>query len=203
MKVGIFANDQQQEELLTKSRSEDTELKFVNTEGELLEQHSLDAIFIFNELSSYNNFVRLSIPVFINSVDKTLKTLDLPDNFHRLNGWNEFIKREVWEIASNDFKSIDSILGSIGWKYQKVEDVEGFISARVISLIVNEAYLAFEEGVSSKENIDTAMRLGTNYPYGPFEWGKRIGIKKIYDLLNTLSQTDVSYVPSQKLLSEI
>ena len=73
----------------------------------------------------------------------------------------------------------------------------------MISLIVNEAYLAFEEGVSSREDIDIAMKLGTNYPYGPFEWGKRIGLKEIYDLLNTLSQTDVSYVPSRKLFSEI
>ena len=48
-------------------------------------------------------------------------------------------------------------------------DIPGFISARVVSMIINEAYFALEEEVSSKEEIDTAMKLGTNYPYGPFD----------------------------------
>ena len=55
----------------------------------------------------------------------------------------------------------------------------GFITARVIAMIINEAFFALQENVSSKEEIDTAMRLGTNYPYGPFEWTKLIGIDKI------------------------
>jgi 3-hydroxybutyryl-CoA dehydrogenase len=83
-----------------------------------------------------------------------------------------------------------------------VPDVKGFISARVVSMIINEAYFALEEKVSTKREIDTAMKLGTNYPYGPFEWGDLIGVKNIYELLNELSKTDSRYTPAALLKKE-
>ena len=69
-------------------------------------------------------------------------------------------------------------------------------------MIVNEAYFALEQQVSSKEEIDIAMKTGTNYPYGPFEWGKLIGIKNIYALLMELSRLDKRYQPSDPLKQE-
>src|ERR1700710_2457559 len=48
---------------------------------------------------------------------------------------------------------------------------------RVVAMIINEAYYALDAGVSSKESIDLAMKLGTGYPYGPFEWADRIGLR--------------------------
>jgi 3-hydroxybutyryl-CoA dehydrogenase len=47
------------------------------------------------------------------------------------------------------------------------------------------------------------MKLGTNYPLGPFEWCNKIGLPRIYLLLNTLSQTDNRYTPSEKLSEEL
>jgi 3-hydroxybutyryl-CoA dehydrogenase len=67
------------------------------------------------------------------------------------------------------------------------------LSARVIAMIINEAYFALGEGVSSKQEIDIAMKLGTNYPYGPFEWSERIGLKNIYKLLQKLNSTSSRY----------
>jgi 3-hydroxybutyryl-CoA dehydrogenase len=49
------------------------------------------------------------------------------------------------------------------------------------------------------EEIDTAMKLGTNYPYGPFEWGQRIGLTRIVSLLNVLSMTNARYKPANSL----
>ena len=46
------------------------------------------------------------------------------------------------------------------------------------------------------------MKLGTNYPYGPFEWSKKIGLKKIYDLLTLLAKTNARYEPSPLLKKE-
>ena len=66
-------------------------------------------------------------------------------------------------------------------------DDYGFIAARIIAMIINEAYYALQENVSTKQQIDIAMKLGTNYPYGPFEWSEKIGIEKIYLLLKKLS----------------
>ena len=83
-----------------------------------------------------------------------------------------------------------------------VPDKPGFITARVIAAIINEAYFAWEEKVSTKEEIDIAMKLGTNYPYGPFEWCNKIGIKNIYQLLNELSSTNARYKPAALLEKE-
>ncbi|NKQ99539.1 3-hydroxyacyl-CoA dehydrogenase, partial len=47
--------------------------------------------------------------------------------------------------------------------------------------------------VSSKKEIDTAMKLGTNYPMGPFEWAEKIGLRRIYHLLKTLEKEDKRY----------
>jgi 3-hydroxybutyryl-CoA dehydrogenase len=57
---------------------------------------------------------------------------------------------------------------------------------RIISLIINEAYLVLQEGTSDRKDIDTAMKLGTNYPYGPIEWSERIGIDLIYHILKSM-----------------
>jgi 3-hydroxybutyryl-CoA dehydrogenase len=67
-------------------------------------------------------------------------------------------------------------------------DVPGFISARVISKIINEAWISVDEGVSTPGEIDIAMRLGTNYPFGPLEWAEKIGVGKVRSLLERLEQ---------------
>lgn len=88
----------------------------------------------------------------------------------------------------------------LGRDYRLVPDVPGMISARVLSTIINEAYFTWEADVSTKEEIDTAMRLGTNYPLGPFEWSRRIGLGQIAGLLGSLGSTNPAYVPSEALL---
>jgi 3-hydroxybutyryl-CoA dehydrogenase len=50
-------------------------------------------------------------------------------------------------------------------------------------MIINEAYFAIQENIASRSDIDLAMKLGTNYPFGPFEWCEKIGIKNVYELL--------------------
>jgi 3-hydroxybutyryl-CoA dehydrogenase len=63
---------------------------------------------------------------------------------------------------------------------------EELIEARVLATIVNEAASAVAEGVAAPEAIDTAMRLGTNYPSGPLEWGERIGLDHVIHTLDAL-----------------
>jgi 3-hydroxybutyryl-CoA dehydrogenase len=60
------------------------------------------------------------------------------------------------------------------------------IAARVLATIVNEAASAVAEGVATPDAIDTAMRLGTNYPSGPLEWGERIGLGHVLHTLDAL-----------------
>ncbi len=60
-------------------------------------------------------------------------------------------------------------------------------------MIINEAFYALGDDVSTKEEIDVAMKLGTNYPFGPFEWGEKIGLQNIIELLKKLSENDKRY----------
>src|SRR5215210_434382 len=62
------------------------------------------------------------------------------------------------------------------------------VALRVISCIVNEAFLTLQEGVATAEDIDRAMKLGANYPKGPFEWAEEIGAGRILDTLDSLRE---------------
>ena len=94
------------------------------------------------------------------------------------------------------------VLNQLQWQFVWVGDDYGFIAARIISMIINEAYFALEENVSTKEQIDVAMKLGTNYPYGPFEWSKKIGLINILNLLQKLAQGDPRYTVCALLVHE-
>jgi len=67
-----------------------------------------------------------------------------------------------------------------------VEDRVGMVTPRVICMIINEAYYTTMEGTATKEDIDLAMKLGTNYPFGPFEWALNIGVENVFELLEAL-----------------
>lgn len=58
---------------------------------------------------------------------------------------------------------------------------------RTIAMIINEAYFALGEKLATAEDIDLAMKNGVNYPLGPIEWGEKIGLHNIAQLLEELS----------------
>ena len=67
--------------------------------------------------------------------------------------------------------------------------LEKYIFSRVLAGIINEAMWAVTENVATVQDIDTAMKLGTNYPMGPFEWSDKISSEKVQDLLVALNET--------------
>lgn len=118
------------------------------------------------------------------------------DNRHELKcilvGMNllpDFINRPLMEVSfrnANDAKLFDEVAKELQWKYTVVEDRVGMITPRVIGMIINEACFTLQEGTASMADIDMGMRLGTNYPYGPFEWCDRIGIRDVYQTLEAI-----------------
>lgn len=60
------------------------------------------------------------------------------------------------------------------------------VEARILATIVNEAASAVGDGVATPEAVDTAMRLGTNWPDGPLAWGERIGLASVVNTLDAL-----------------
>jgi 3-hydroxybutyryl-CoA dehydrogenase len=67
-----------------------------------------------------------------------------------------------------------------------VSDSPGFISNRILCPMINEAIFALEEGIASKEDIDTVMKLGMNHPMGPLELADFVGLDVVLDVLEVL-----------------
>jgi 3-hydroxybutyryl-CoA dehydrogenase len=63
------------------------------------------------------------------------------------------------------------------------------VEARILATVVNEAASAVADGVATPDAIDTAMRLGTNWPDGPLAWGERIGLASVVHTLDALHGT--------------
>lgn len=204
MKVAVIANDLQKEEMLAQGLRDDAEAYWLNGLTPIPEADCYIDL-LFTATTKRTELLKKLQPAVI-IVNDVITTLDnLPENFIRINGWPGFLKRPIAEAACNDVASkstASTIFSCFNKKIEWVPDTAGFISARVLGMIINEAYFALDEEVSSKEEIDTAMKLGTNYPYGPFEWGKKIGLKNVYDLLFALAQTNPRYEPARLLKKE-
>ncbi|WP_458122021.1 3-hydroxyacyl-CoA dehydrogenase family protein [Paenibacillus sp. Z6-24] len=60
-----------------------------------------------------------------------------------------------------------------------VYESPGFVTSRIICLLINEALHVLEEGVASAEDIDDAMRVGYQFQYGPLEMADRFGLDSV------------------------
>lgn len=178
------------------------EINWIHTSFSELNRFDFSAIFNLNENSSEEDYSHIQTPIFINSVVHTLAEKKLPTNVIRINGWFGFLERPIWEMAGVVSEQHEMILKKINKKYIAVADEPGFVAARILAMIINEAYFAKAENVSSTDDIDIAMKLGTNYPLGPFEWKNKIGAKNISMLLKKLSHFDKRYSPSSLLTAE-
>jgi 3-hydroxybutyryl-CoA dehydrogenase len=196
MKIAVKAHPDQKEEWLSKQVADDIEITWSETGIT-----SADAYFDLTYEDHGAAFPSVNDkPVFVNSVVMTLD--ELPSNVSRINGWKGFLKRSTIEVVLRN-SAAKNVLDKLGWSFQEVPDVRGMIAARTIAMIINEAYFALGDDVSTKDEIDIAMKLGTNYPYGPFEWSNKIGLHNIYRLLRKLSEGDTRYLPSPALESEL
>jgi len=197
MKILVFANDMAWYELTEGI----TGVQWIRAENiaSFADSDDMAAYFNLSDDANETDHSSFKRPVFINSVVDTLKEIHAAGNVIRINGWNSFLKRTSWEVAGNLNDDFLAVFKAMNKTAIAVPDEPGFIAARIIAMIINEAYFAKEENVSSEKEIDIAMKLGTNYPYGPFEWADIIGIKNIHALLKNLSATDNRYKPSPLL----
>jgi 3-hydroxybutyryl-CoA dehydrogenase len=79
-------------------------------------------------------------------------------------------------------------LAIAGWVPQRLADAPGLVVARTVAMLVNEAADAVLQGVCSAEAADAAMKLGVNYPAGPFEWLAAWDARDVVRLLDHLDQ---------------
>jgi 3-hydroxybutyryl-CoA dehydrogenase len=81
------------------------------------------------------------------------------------------------------------LLQAAGLAVYAVDDAPGLVVTRTVAMLVNGAVDARHKGVASAADIDTAMRLGTNYPLGPLAWGQRWGAGTVLAVLENLQAT--------------
>ncbi|MFJ4336798.1 3-hydroxyacyl-CoA dehydrogenase [Streptomyces sp. NPDC088915] len=88
---------------------------------------------------------------------------------------------------------------ALGKRVSVIGDVPGMIVARTVAMLADLAADAVERGVATAEDVDTAMRLGVNYPAGPLEWAEKVGHARVRDLLASLHERYPTgrYAPSR------
>lgn len=91
------------------------------------------------------------------------------------------------QTAAADADAALDLLGAItGRAVERLADRLALVSARTLSMVINEAAFALMEGVADAEDIDVAMKLGTNYPEGPLAWADAIGVDVVLAILDAL-----------------
>ena len=78
-------------------------------------------------------------------------------------------------------------LALLGFTPQRLEDAPGLVVARTLAMLINEAADAVQQGVCDEAAADRAMRLGVNYPAGPFEWLANWSAGEVIRVLDALA----------------
>jgi len=197
MKILIIGEEIHLDEAKTKLASHSLSLFGDHREAErFVGRHDLVFDFLIDEdpslLQAYHED---SVPVFLNTTKMTLQEIlvaqdrSLKGTVFGFNGLPTFFNRNVMEVClrrREDEAELQKICNQLESDYLIVDDRVGMVTPRVVCMIINEAFFTVQEGTSTKEDIDQAMKLGTNYPFGPFEWSERIGIHHVYELLDAL-----------------
>ncbi len=199
MILAVLASDLQKEEIATSPFFSKHEVVYSENDS-LWANHTADVFLdlLFEPTPDRINKLEklLPKPVLVNSVIGTLNTIH--PFFIRINAWPGFLRGKFLDAAASE--EIQAIAGArFGDDLIFVKDSPGFVSPRIVAMVINEAFFTLEAGTATKAEIDIAMKLGTGYPFGPFEWAEKIGLENIKELLNVLSVDNPVYTPAKSL----
>jgi len=114
---------------------------------------------------------------------------ELTQKVFGLNSIPTFIGRDRFELSLYDDADagfLSELMAELGREHEVVADRIGMVTPRIVCMIVNEACFVLQEGTAGIAEVDQAMRLGTNYPQGPFAWADAMGIHNVFDILTAL-----------------
>ncbi|MBW2029467.1 MAG: 3-hydroxybutyryl-CoA dehydrogenase [Deltaproteobacteria bacterium] len=92
------------------------------------------------------------------------------------------------ETSQETARDIREVFEDLGFRVFLCRDQAGGILPRVLVSIINEAAYMAWAGIAPPEKIDTMMRLGANFPMGPFQWADHIGLDRVLGFLECLSR---------------
>jgi 3-hydroxybutyryl-CoA dehydrogenase len=88
--------------------------------------------------------------------------------------------------SAESVRAITAVAEKMGKTPVIVTDSPGFVSNRILMPMINDAVFCLQEGVASRENIDTIVKLGANHPMGPLELADFIGLDICLEILDVL-----------------
>jgi 3-hydroxybutyryl-CoA dehydrogenase len=101
------------------------------------------------------------------------------------------------KTSDETFHAIQKLAQRLGKTPIEVFEYPGFVTTRIIIPLVNEAMYILMEGVAAAESIDTAMRLGYEFRYGPLELADMMGLDEVLAWMDSLFHElgDAKYRP--------
>lgn len=90
------------------------------------------------------------------------------------------------ETSAETQKTVFELAEKMGKVPVVAEDFPGFVSNRVLQVLINEGIYCLYEGVGTRESIDQIMKLCANHPMGPLETADLIGLDTVLNILNVL-----------------
>ena len=190
MKLVVITNEELKKELQGSNAS--TNVFYTETLDEAIQikdAHAIiDLLFMKEDARIQKLAACLPKKIIVNCVEYT--SAEINPSFIRINGWPTLLQSPIVEAAGPREQSIDiqKVFACFNKTVEWTNDEPGFISARIISCIIREAQYTFKESISTKAEIDQAMKLGTGYPFGPFEWYEKIGPDRVDALLSRLDK---------------
>ena len=126
------------------------------------------------------------------SISELAQTTRRPDRFVGMHFFNPVPVMKLVEVVRGKETSPETLRSALevctrmGKTAVEVRDFPGFISNRVLMPMINEAILALQDGVATREAIDTVMKLGANHPMGPLELADFIGLDTCASIMEVL-----------------
>lgn len=141
------------------------------------------------------------------SIDEIASVTDRPEKCIGMHFFNPVRKMDLVEIIIGEKTSEETkdIMVEFSKSIRKqpimVRNNPGFVVNRLLLPQINDAIHLFEEGIASKEDIDSAVKLGLNHPMGPFELADFIGLDVCLSILEVLNKDldDESFKPAISL----